>query len=171
MSLSFLSDVDSMLENTIENEQDTNDTSNDKKTEDDFNKNHIESASNNKDEYDQISKVETTTKPNISNICNGNRIKLDDEDSSSEHELTNLGWLIDLKNLTHWPTDTTISNRKNSNGKLNPATTNNIISNCIIDDIDENDGCIESIVSDKDLSEERFRKFTIQVKQWVRLYV
>lgn len=88
-----------------------------------------------------------------------------DDDSSSENELTNLGWLIDLKNITQWPTDSNSSKSKYLNGKTSVSAGGNMISNCIIGDIDENDECIGPIVSDKDLSEERFRKFTIQVEQ------
>lgn len=88
-----------------------------------------------------------------------------DDDSSSENELTNLGWLIDLKNITHWPSDSAPSRSKYFTGKTSISAASNMISNCIIGDIDENDECIEPIVSDKDLSEERFRKFTIQVEQ------
>lgn len=90
---------------------------------------------------------------------------VDDDDSSSENELTNLGWLIDLKNITQWPADSTPSKSKYLSGKSNLSANSNMISNCIIGDIDENDECIGPIVSDKDLSEERFRKFTIQVEQ------
>lgn len=94
-----------------------------------------------------------------------NKIDDDDsDDSSSEHELTNLGWLIDLKNITHWPTDTVSSKRRNGSNNSH-GTTTNTISNCIIDDIDDDEGTVEPIISDKDLSEERFKKFTIQVKQ------
>lgn len=92
----------------------------------------------------------------------------EDEDaggSSSEQELTNLGWLIDLKNVTNWSTDTAMSSthKRHSNGTSNLG--GSAISNCIIDDIDDDDGCIGPIITDRDLSEERFKKFTIQVKQ------
>lgn len=91
----------------------------------------------------------------------------DEEDggSSSEQELTNLGWLIDLKNVTNWSTDTATSSthKRHSVGATNSI--GNAISNCIIDDIDDDDGCIGPIITDRDLSEERFKKFTIQVKQ------
>lgn len=89
----------------------------------------------------------------------------DDGGSSSEQELTNLGWLIDLKNVTNWSTDTATSSthKRHSIGASN--SNGNAISNCIIDDIDDDDGCIGPIITDRDLSEERFKKFTIQVKQ------
>lgn len=89
----------------------------------------------------------------------------DDGGSSSEQELTNLGWLIDLKNVTNWSTDTATSSthKRHSIGSSNLG--GNTISNCIIDDIDDDDGCIGPIITDRDLSEERFKKFTIQVKQ------
>lgn len=89
----------------------------------------------------------------------------DDGGSSSEQELTNLGWLIDLKNVTNWPTDTAASStyKRHSIGSSNIVSS--AISNCIIDDIDDDDGCIGPIITDRDLSEERFKKFTIQVKQ------
>lgn len=85
-----------------------------------------------------------------------------DEQSSSEQELTNLGWLIDLKNLTNWSSQSA-SSRKKSMGTFN-VNSDGIIK-CIIDDIDDDDGCLEPIITDRDLSEERFKKFTIQVKQ------
>lgn len=88
-----------------------------------------------------------------------------DDDSSSENELTNLGWLIDLKNITQWPAESASSRSKYLTGKTSVSAGSNIISNCIIGDIDENDECIGPIASDKDLSEKRFRKFTIQVEQ------
>lgn len=94
-------------------------------------------------------------------------VEEDDEDdgSSSEQELTNLGWLIDLKNVTNWSTDTATSSthKRHSIGSSNLS--GNAISNCIIDDIDDDEGCIGPIITDRDLSEERFKKFTIQVKQ------
>lgn len=88
----------------------------------------------------------------------------DSDDSSSEHELTNLGWLIDLKNLAHFPSDTHSSKRDNTTKNAHALTTSTI-STCIIDDIDDDNGRVEPMISDKDLSEERFKKFTIQVKQ------
>lgn len=115
--------------------------------------------------------TEIVTKKKISNDLNdvikkGN-IETNDvnDDSSSENELTNLGWLIDLKNITQWPAESTPSRSKYLTGKTSVLAGSNMISNCIIGDIDENDECIGPIVSDKDLSEERFRKFTIQVEQ------
>lgn len=88
----------------------------------------------------------------------------DDDDSSSEHELTNLGWLIDLKNLAQWPVDSNASNRKNQNGNAHSTLVNGI-SNCIMNDIDDDECATAPVISEKDLSEERFKKFTIQVKQ------
>lgn len=93
----------------------------------------------------------------------------DSDDSSSEHELTNLGWLIDLKNLAHFPSDAH-SSKRDSATKNAHALTTNTISTCIIDDIDDDNGRIEPMVSDKDLSEERFKKFTIQVQQYVSVH-
>lgn len=113
--------------------------------------------------------IVTTTKNSIdsSDVIKNETIKTndDDDDSSSENELTNLGWLIDLKNITQWPADSMSSRSKYLTGKTSVSVGSNMISNCIIGDIDENDECIGPIVSDKDLSEERFRKFTIQVEQ------
>lgn len=87
-----------------------------------------------------------------------------DNDSSSEQELTNLGWLIDLKNLTNWSSDASIaSHKRNTNIHANGSARG--LGGCILDDIDDDDGCIDPIVSDRDLSEERFKKFTFQVKQ------
>lgn len=91
---------------------------------------------------------------------------VDDDESSSEHELTNLGWLIDLKNLAQWPVDSnnSSSNRKNSNTNSH-STLANGITNCIMNDIDDEQHAPAPVISEKDLSEERFKKFTIQVKQ------
>lgn len=88
----------------------------------------------------------------------------DDDDSSSEHELTNLGWLIDLKNLAQWPVDANSTKRKNSNGNSHSSLVNGI-GNCIMNDIDDEESASAPVVSEKDLTEERFKKFTIQVKQ------
>lgn len=88
----------------------------------------------------------------------------DDDESSSEHELTNLGWLIDLKNLAQWPVDSNASNRKNSNANSHSSLVNGI-TNCIMNDIDDEQNTVAPVISEKDLSEERFKKFTIQVKQ------
>lgn len=88
----------------------------------------------------------------------------DSDGSSSEHELTNLGWLIDLKNLAHFPSDTNSSKRDNATKNAHALATSTI-STCIIDDIDDDNGRVEPMISDKDLSVERFKKFTIQVKQ------
>lgn len=87
----------------------------------------------------------------------------DDGDNSSEQELTNLGWLIDLKNLTTWSDNNGTNNRNGTNATVNG---NSLMRNInIIDDIDDDDGCLGPIISDRDLSEERFNKFMIQVKQ------
>lgn len=84
----------------------------------------------------------------------------DDDGSSSEHELTNLGWLMDLKN--QWPVDSAnTASRKHSNGNTHSALVNGIMND--IDD--EGNNNIVPAISEKDLSEERFKKFTIQVKQ------
>lgn len=91
-------------------------------------------------------------------------IEEDDDDSSSEHELTNLGWLIDLKNLAQWPVDSNVSNRKNQHGNTHSTLVNGI-SNCIMNDIDDDETANAPVISEKDLSEERFKKFTVQVKQ------
>lgn len=101
---------------------------------------------------------------------NDDQVKTDDidddndGDNSSEPDLTNLGWLIDLKNLTTW------SDNNNANGRnglsANSTKGSSIIHNInIIDDIDDDDGCLGPIISDQDLSEERFNKFMGQVKQ------
>lgn len=92
---------------------------------------------------------------------NGNE---DDDDSSSEHELTNLGWLIDLKNLTQFPVDSNASNRKNTNTNAHSSLVNGI-GNCIMNDIDDDENATAPSISEKDLSEERFKKFMIQAKQ------
>lgn len=101
----------------------------------------------------------TTTTTTMVNHCED-----DDDESSSEHELTNLGWLIDLKNLAQWPVDSNASNRKNSNANSHSALVNGITS-CIMNDIDDEQHIVAPVISEKDLSEERFKKFTIQVKQ------
>lgn len=88
----------------------------------------------------------------------------DDDDKSSEQELTNLGWLIDLKNLAQWPVDSNASSRKSHNGNTY-STLANGISSCIMNDIDDDESTMAPVISEKDLSEERFKKFTIQVKQ------
>lgn len=111
-------------------------------------------------------RTETDDSLNLSE--NGNETNADDDendnDSSSEQELTNLGWLIDLKNLTNWSSDASIvSHKRNTN--LHASGSARGLGGCILDDIDDDDGCIDPIVSDRDLSEERFKKFTFQVKQ------
>lgn len=84
----------------------------------------------------------------------------DDVDNSSEQDLTNLGWLIDLKNLTTW------SESGRNKSSANPTNGGTLLRNInIIDDIDDDDGCFGPTISDKDLSEERFNKFMSQVKQ------
>lgn len=88
----------------------------------------------------------------------------EDDESSSEHELTNLGWLIDLKNLTQWPVDSSVTNRKNASGNSHSSLVNSIGS-CIMNDIDDDENTAAPSISEKDLSEERFKKFMIQVKQ------
>lgn len=88
----------------------------------------------------------------------------DDDDRSSEQELTNLGWLIDLKNLAQWPVDSNASSRKSHNGNTHSNLANGI-SSCIMNDIDDDESTMAPVISEKDLSEERFKKFTIQVKQ------
>lgn len=79
----------------------------------------------------------------------------DDDGNGSEADLTNLGWLSDLKNMTNWP-------------DIVAAVGGN--RNCLLDvDEDDNDGLNEDEIirpiSDKNLSQERFKKFMIQVKQ------
>lgn len=71
----------------------------------------------------------------------------EDDDDGSEQELTNLGWLSDLKNMSHWP----------------EIVAGTGVRNRILDD-DDDDDIIEPI-SDKNLTQERFNKFMIQVKQ------
>lgn len=102
------------------------------------------------------------TNNNNSNNNNNNNIDHDDDDgSSSEHELTNLGWLIDLKNLAQWPVDSAhTANKKHSNGSSHTSLVNGIMN-----DIDDEENSMVPAISEKELSEERFKKFTIQVKQ------
>lgn len=71
----------------------------------------------------------------------------EDDDDGSEQELTNLGWLSDLKNMSHWPEIVAGTGGRSR----------------ILDD-DDDDDIIEPI-SDKNLTQERFNKFMIQVKQ------
>lgn len=88
----------------------------------------------------------------------------DDNDDSSEQDLTNLGWLIDLKNLTTWSDNNGTYDRSGSSAEKSNG--NAVIRNInFIEDIDDDDGCLGPIISDKDLSEERFNKFMSQVKQ------
>lgn len=115
-----------------------------------------------KSEDDEKMQSDTDTPPRTAAI--GNKICDDDDDgsSSSEHELTNLGWLIDLKNLAQWPVDSAnTAHRKHSNGNAHNSLVNGIVMN----DIDDDENNILPAISEKDLSEERFKKFTIQVKQ------
>lgn len=88
----------------------------------------------------------------------------DNDDDSSEQDLTNLGWLIDLKNLTTWSDN---NNSGERNGTSAEKSNGNVAIRNIsfIEDIDDDDGCLGPIISDKDLSEERFNKFMSQVKQ------
>lgn len=106
----------------------------------------------------------TGTRHETHNECMDGDDDDESDDSSSEHELTNLGWLIDLKNLTHFPSDTHSSKRDNANKNAH-ALTPSTISTFIIDDIDDYNGGVEPMISDKGLLEERFKKFTIEVKQ------
>lgn len=104
--------------------------------------------SNDNDDGNDSSKMVNSLSPSLSpsdNSVEGNQHvdegEMDDEadDNGSEQELTNLGWLTDLKKLASWP---------------------DIVAGGTVDD----DDIIEPI-SDKNLSEERFKKFMIQVKQ------
>lgn len=116
----------------------------------------------NDDKNDEDVEQNTTeTRTAVASIEENNE---DDDASSSEHELTNLGWLIDLKNLTQWPVDSNSTARKNSTGNAHSSLVNSI-GNCIMNDIDDEDNATAPAISEKDLSEERFKKFTVQVKQ------
>lgn len=130
-------------------------------------------ASNIKDEDDQTMRFcDTETRTATASIENGHYDDdydgdgdagddADDDGSSSEHELTNLGWLMDLKN--QWPVDSaSTANRKHTNGNTHSSLVNGIMN-----DIDDEGNNMVPAISEKDLSEERFKKFTIQVKQWV----
>lgn len=106
--------------------------------------------SNDNDDGTDSSKMVNSLSPSLSpsdNSVEGNQHvdegEMDDDadDNGSEQELTNLGWLTDLKKLASWP---------------------DIVAGGTVDD----DDIIEPI-SDKNLSEERFKKFMIQVKQYV----
>ncbi len=101
--------------------------------------------SNDNDDGTDNSKMVNSLSPSLSpsdNSVEGNHHvedgEMDDDldDNGSEQELTNLGWLTDLKKLASWP---------------------DIVAG-------DDDDIIEPI-SDKNLSEERFKKFMIQVKQ------
>lgn len=96
---------------------------------------------NEDDDYDDV-KMQTTeadTQPECPDD--------EDDDDGSEQELTNLGWLSDLKNMSHWP----------------EIVAGKGVRSRILDD-DDDDDIIEPI-SDKNLTQERFNKFMIQVKQ------
>lgn len=130
----------------------------------------IEADNLNRQSMETTKDMDNSSKPYVTEAQHIECIDGDDDDdsdeSSSEHELTNLGWLIDLKNLAHFPSDTHSSKRDNATKNAHSLPTSTI-STCIIDDIDDDNGRAEPIISDKDLSEERFKKFTIQVKQYV----
>lgn len=130
-------------------------------------------ANNMKDEDDQMMRFcDIETRTATASIENGNcdddddgdcdgdgGDDADDDGSSSEHELTNLGWLMDLKN--QWPVDSAnTANRKHTNGNTHTSLVNGIMN-----DIDDEGNNMVPAISEKDLSEERFKKFTIQVKQ------
>lgn len=122
---------------------------------DDVNKIKIE------DDDKMQSDTDTRTAATATGLCDDDNDGDDDDDSSSEHELTNLGWLIDLKNLAQWPVDSAnTAHRKHSNGNAH-----NSLVNGIMNDIDDEENNIVPAISEKDLSEERFKKFTVQVKQ------
>lgn len=118
------------------------------------------------DEDDEKIQCDTETRTAIATIengsCDADADDADDDGSSSEHELTNLGWLIDLKSISaQWPVDSTnTANRKHSNGNSHASLVNGIMN-----DIDDEENNMVPAISEKDLSEERFKKFTIQVKQ------
>lgn len=104
--------------------------------------------SNDNDDGADSSKIVNSLSPSLSpsdNSVEGNHNvddgEMDDDidDNGSEQELTNLAWLTDLKKLASWP---------------------DIVAGGTVDD----DDIIEPI-SDKNVSEERFKKFMIQVKQ------
>ncbi|XP_037043345.1 uncharacterized protein LOC119079502 [Bradysia coprophila] len=110
--------------------------------------------SNDNDDGTDNSKIVNSLSPSLSpsdNSVEGNHnvedgeIDDDMDDNGSEQELTNLGWLTDLKKLASWP---------------------DIVAGGTVDD----DDIIEPI-SDKNLSEERFKKFMIQVKQSQQIYL
>lgn len=113
---------------------------------------------NNEEKEEHMESDTRTAVPSIGDNCE------EDDESSSEHELTNLGWLIDLKNLTQWPVDSNVTNRKNATGNSHSSLVNGIGS-CIMNDIDDDENTAAPSISEKDLSEERFKKFMIQVKQ------
>lgn len=96
-----------------------------------------------------------------------NKSKCDDDhddESSSEQDLTDMGWLLDLNKLPQWPIDSNTSNRKSSKNHMHSSLANSL-SNCIMNDIDDERNMEAAVISEKDLSEEKFKKFTIQVKQ------
>lgn len=128
---------------------------------DDFQSDEMNECEMNDKHEEETEQSISETRTAVASIEENNE---EDDESSSEHELTNLGWLIDLKNLTQWPVDSNTSNRKNSTGNANSTLVNGIGS-CIMNDIDDEDNAAAPAISEKDLSEERFKKFTIQVKQ------
>lgn len=87
----------------------------------------------------------------------------DDGGNSSEAELTDLEWLIDLKKASNMSAGLTCANNRSTIGQL--ATNANFNGNCIIDDIDNGDDSTEREISNRDLSAEKFNKFMTQVKQ------
>ena len=83
-----------------------------------------------------------------SNDTSMNNDLQNNDDEDSEQELTNLAWLTDInQNLANWPT-------------------NIVVDDYGMDDVstDVNNGNIIIPISDKNLTEERFHKFLIQVK-------
>lgn len=138
---------------------------------DEINEDGCNDADHLKEENDTDIQCDIETRTAIATIENGNGDDdgdgdCDDDDdddddngSSSEHELTNLGWLMDLKN--QWPVDSTnTASRKHTNGNTHTS-----LVNAIMNDIDDEGNSLVPAISEKDLSEERFKKFTIQVKQ------
>lgn len=88
----------------------------------------------------------------------------DDGGNSSEAELTDLEWLIDLKKASNMSAGLTgCANSRSTNGQL--AVNTNFNGSCIIDDIDNGDDSTEREISNRDLSAEKFNKFMTQVKQ------
>lgn len=132
---------------------------------DEINDDNGNDANHINDEDDKYMQCDTETRTATATIENGKSYDDDgdgdddDDGSSSEHELTNLGWLMDLKN--QWPVDSAnTANKKLSNGNTHSSLVNGIMND--IDDVGNN---MVPAISEKDLSEERFKKFTVQVKQ------